>query len=290
MSKFKLSKIFTPKVLSGLAVVGTVATAILAAADGMSAKEHIDKAFAEYPEDREKTKLKVATYMVPRVGGYFVKSAVCAGGTIVLIVASGYMSGLTIATLTGTISYGITHRDKLETEIQKLPGGKEALKRVKNEIAKYNVEDKISKEKEKKNKKSNTCKFQSIEETGNGQMLFVDMYSGRVFRSNLDSVEYAQCKFNDMRDEGLPFGEEMTAPLSYNDLFDLYNLSHSHWGYQFGYRSVPINNPGAQRIEFENTIVKLKDMLETNSDIYGEDVCMISIVNGLYPETDWFDD
>lgn len=288
MSKFKLSKIFTPKVLSGLAVVGTVATAILAAADGMSAKEHIDKAFAEYPEDREKTKLKVATYMVPRVGGYFIRSVVCAGGTITLIVVSGYMSGLTIAALTGTVSYGITHRDMLEREVSKIPGGKEVVKRVKNEMAKIDVEKKIKEEKEKKNKKP--CKFQSIEETGNGNMLFVDTYSGRVFRSNLDSVEYAQCKFNDIRDEGLPFGEEMTAAMSYNELFDLYNLSHSHWGYQFGYKSVPINNPGAQRIEFENTIVKLKDMVDSNSDIYGEDVCMISIANGLYPETDWFDD
>lgn len=287
MSKVKLSKIFTPKVLSGLAIVGTVATAILAAADGMNAKEHIDKAFSEYPEDREKTNLKVATYMIPRVGGYFIKSSVCAGGTIALIVASGYLSGLTIATLTGTISYGLTHRDFLEKEASKLPGGKEAVRRAKEQMAKFSAEKKINEEKERKIKRH--CKFQSIEETGNGDTIFIDSYSGRVFRSSLDAVEYAQCRFNDIRDEGLPFGEEYTAPQSYNDLFDLYNITHSHWGYQFGYKSVPINNPGAQRIEFENTMVKLSDMQATNSDIYGEDVCMISIVNGLYPETDWFD-
>lgn len=287
----KFSKIFTPKVLSGLAVVGTVATAILAAADGMKAKEDISKAYAEYPEDRKKTRLAVSTYMVPRVGGHFIRSISCAGGTIALIVVSSYMSGLQIATLTGTISYLVMNRDKVEKEVSKVPGAKEAIAKAKEEIAKTTAEQKIKEEKQKSKSKL-LRRFTSVEETDNGDLLCVDLYSGRVFRSSLDAVEQAQCRFNDDREEGLPFGDEFGEDYilakSYNDLFDEYCLEHNHWGYMYGWKSVKKNSPKAKRIPFENTLIPYEKLVESGKDKYGEDVLMISIADPeLYPVEGW---
>ena len=167
---FDLKKVFSPKVLSALAVIGVVATAIVAAAEGISAEDKIREAKKSFPKDKEKTFLSVSAHMIPRVTPSFAKTIIVGGLTIVCIVTSSYLSGLQIAALTGTVTYVVAQRDAIEKEIVKLPGGKEALTKVKKEVAKATAERKI----EEDSKPKAPWKSQTIEDTGYGDDLMLD--------------------------------------------------------------------------------------------------------------------
>ena len=91
-----------------------------------------------------------------------------------------------IALMSGTIGYLAANRDKAEQFIAAngAPEVVEAYDEVKNSPV-----EKVS-------------KSLPIEETGNGDILFREMYTGRWFHSNVDAVEQAIVRFKDRFDNG----------------------------------------------------------------------------------------
>ena len=285
---FDLKKVFSPKVLSALAVIGVVATAIVAAADGISAEDKIREAKKSFPKDKEKTFLSVSAHMIPRVTPSFAKTIIVGGLTIVCIVASSYLSGLQIAALTGTVTYVVAQRDAIEKEIVKLPGGKEALTKVKKEVAKATAERKI----EEDSKPKAPWKSQTIEDTGYGDDLMLDEWSGRLYLSDHEIVEKQLAAFNRERDEGydIPFTDshEENIPLAspYNDIFIAQNLEPTGMGYQYGW---PANDDvyDHREIPFKIERYKLEDMDPVQQKRYGQDIYVVSIPPAYYPMECW---
>ncbi len=287
----KLRDIFTPKVLSGLAVVGVVGTAVLAAMEGMASKEKIQKIKDEMPEEKKESKLAVSSYYVPRVAGCFWKTIVVGGVTIACVVTSCYLSGLQLAAMAGTVSYLVSQRTVIEKEVSKIPGGKEALEKAKKEVAKMTV-DKKAEEDEHKSLLPIPWRGQSIESTGNGDDIFVDEWSGRVFYSSLEAVKKACDDINERREEGLdlPFSNnvEVNFPLAmpYNDILIAFGLEPSGMGHQFGY---PASDDWYEHraIPFEITKVEYGDLTPTQQRRYGKGIYVISIPDGFYPMESW---
>jgi len=113
-----------------------------------------------------------------------------------------------------------------------------------------NVEDKLGKEETKELQKKSIPKYtgQTIEETGYGDDIFIDCYSGRIFRSSIEAVCEAQDQLNKRIEEG--------KPTDYNDYFMLLGIETTDFGDLWGW---PTSKYGfdepVKRIEFENDYV-----------------------------------
>lgn len=284
----KLKDIFTPKMLSGLAVVGVVGTAVLAAVEAMSSKDEIVKIKDEIPEEKKDSKLAVSAHYIPRVAGYFKKTIVVGGVTIGCVVASCYLSGLQLAAMAGTVSYLVSQRTAIEKEVSKLPGGKEAIDKAKKEVAKLTAEKKLKEESEKRL----PWKHQSVEDTGNGDDIFVDEWSGRVFYSSVDAVLKGIDAINARRDEGLglPFTDDTDVnfpeAMPYNEIFIAWNLEPSGIGHQFGY---PASDDYYEHrdIPFEIHKLEYEEMDKTHQERYGRSIYTIYLPSSFYPMEAW---
>lgn len=282
-----LKKIFTPKVLTGVAVVGVVATAIFAAKETPKAKEN----WETEPEGpvAEKDALKVSAMKVASVAWDYKGTIVVAGITIGCIIGSHKLSMKEIAALTASCGYLAANRDMLEKEIRKLPGGEEALKHVKQEVLEKRAEEATDKEPIFKK----PWAYQSVEDTGNGDLLCMEAWSGRLFRSSLDAVEQAQARFNDMRDEDgfdcqVANGDYQSYPaaLSMNDLYDEYGIERTQLGHDFGWPADDDYYP-TRRIKFENTLIKLDELEPVSKSRYNEDILIIEIGTDYHPMLCW---
>lgn len=282
-----LKKIFTPKVLTGIAVVGVVAVAVMSAKETPNAM----KEWRYIPEEpvAEKDALKFCATKVARVAWEYKGTIIASGVTIVAIIGSHKLSMKQIAALTATCGYLASNRDMLEKEIRKLPGGEEVLKRVKKEVMEKHVEEATDKEPTFKK----PWHYQSVEETGNGDLLCMEAWSGRLFRSSLDAVEQAQARFNDMRDEDgfdcqLTNGDYASYPaaLSMNDLYAEYGLERTQLGHDFGWPADDDYYP-TRRIDFENTLIRVDELEPISKARYNEDILVIEIGEDYHPMLSW---
>lgn len=277
----KLNKIFNPKVLSALAVAGVVATAVMAALEGINGGDVIREAKKTAPKEGV---WAISKHYIPRVTKSFWKTIIVGGVTMACIVTSCYLSGLQIVALSGTIAGLIGQRDAVEKEIVKLPGGKEALTKVKTEFAKATAEKKLS----ENPKPFSIWKYQTIEETGHGDEIFIDEWSGRVFKSSVEHVQAGIDKVNDERDEGmeLPFsdGKDVNFPIAtaYNDFYNAWDIEPTGLGATFGY---PASDDwyNSRRIDFKIITLDQKDMDPVMWERYGQRIHLISLNPDYYP-------
>lgn len=290
MINFK--KFITPKLFTGLAVIGVGVTVYFAVKetkeDDRVRLEETGEEQSEEVEDQNSEK------NLEQMAGKVVKTACRYKGTILssiatisFILASHKLSAKEIAALTATCGYLATNRDKLETEIRKLPGGEEALKAVKAEMAAKKAEEAAEKEEPKK-----VWRYQCVEDTGNGSLLCLEGWSGRLFRSSLDAVEQAQARFNDYRDESYniqaPNGdtESFPAALSMNELFDEYGMERTQLGHEFGWPADDDYYP-TRRIKFMNTLITLDKLDPVTRARYNEDLLVIEFEEGYQPMQCW---
>lgn len=291
--KIDIKKIFTPKLFTGLAVVGVGVTVFLAVKETRKVvqEESVPEAIAEVVDDVKD--IKPSLNKIADVAWHYKGTIISSAATILCIMASHKLSTKEIAALTATCGYLAANRDALEKEIVKLPGGKEALERVRKEIAEKGAQKALdNEEKEPKSK----WKYQSVEDTGNGNLLCYDCWSGRYFRSSLDAVEQAQARFNDMRDsDGFSIQErngdisEYPAALSVNELFDEYGLERTQLGLQYGWPADDEEYYTHRRIEFVNTLIALDKLDPATRTRYNEDLLVIEYGEGSYPMECWME-
>ena len=101
--------------------------------------------------------------------------------TIGSIIASNHISSTEIAGLAGTTAYLISNRKKLEGKLRETIGN-EAVDEVKQGVERHFAENAMK-------------RHQTIEETGTGNLLCIEGYSGRVFRASKEHVDDAIKKF-----------------------------------------------------------------------------------------------
>lgn len=291
MQKLKIDRILTAKILTGAACVGVIVTGYFAIKRGEKVMKKVEetKAELEAEENKDKSKLEVSARYISRVAPVIAPVAVAGGITEACIIGAQILSLKEIAALTGTISYLVANRKALEEAICELPGGKEALEKAKAKVAKMTAEKKIE-EAEKKPK--TPWKHQNIEETGLGNELCLEEWSGRLFRCSPEKVQKAWDDFNDMRDEGmdLPFTDngDMNLPVcsSYNDIYTSINLEPTLLWHMYGYPSTDDYYP-SRRIPMTIKKIKLEDMDELRKAKYGEDLYVISYPDEYSPMLAW---
>ena len=293
MINFK--KFLTPKLFTGLAVLGVGATvyfAVKEAKDAVHKEEHVEETGPEEQdavEGKDRTeRIKEGASKVAEAVWTYKFTASSAILTVAFILASHRLSAKELAALTATCGYLATNRDKLESELRKLPGGEEALKRVKEEMAVKKAEEAAEKEEPKKK----AWRYQCVEDTGNGDLLCLEGWSGRLFRSSLDAVEQAQARFNDYRDVSFDIQdrngdiESFPAALSVNELFDEYGIERTQLGWEFGWPADDEYYP-TRRVKFINTLIALDKLDPATKARYNEDLLVIEFEDGYQPMQCW---
>lgn len=183
----------------------------------------------------------------------YIPAAISTGVTLACIIGSQVISRKQIIGLMGTVGALTASRNQLEEAIREKYGD-DALKELKKRMTM-----KQSDPEEK------TVFVRVIaEETGNGDLLCYEGYSGRWFRSSREAVEEAEKTYNHELKEN--------HYSSFNDLYDLFGIEESHFGNEYGYVDTEHESIVDERgVIFENTLVRAADSGK------GEDVLYIDI-------------
>lgn len=208
-----------PKILTGIAVGGTVVTAVLAAKETMIAQEVVDAYKTENPDATKKDIFKKAAPV-------YLPSVISGVATIGCIIGAQVLNGNHIALLEGacsTASIVATERHK-------------ALESVLGAAKSKEVREAEALE------KARTTQFKESEVfcTGDGTALFMEPWTRRFFRSCYNAIEKAkfdtleeikgrsEVTMNDFffnlhippADAGKPFGWNEEHPIDFHILYD----------------------------------------------------------------------
>jgi len=192
----KLKDLLNAKLLTGVAVLGVGATIFFAVRE-------TKKAVAAEPMPKDQPVYKTAYKFAWMYKGTILSAAVTVGS----IIGAQKLNEKQIAMMSATIGYLAANRDKAEQWIEN--GNPPLYDDVKNPPV-----EKIT-------------KSLPIEETGNGNILFRETYTGRWFHSNLDAVEQGILQFKDRFDNG--------ATLSLNDFYSHLALIGTMFGVTVGW-------------------------------------------------------
>lgn len=234
-------------ILTGAAIFGVIATAgtvgwgTLKANDILkSSRSSVSKIKSAYP--------------------YYIPAAVCGAGTVAAIVANSYLNYKEIAAISATAAYAFKNRKILGDKIREIVPEKE-LKKVKEALALKTARE------------DPPFNLECVELTGNGDLLCIEGYSGRWFRSSEEAVAKAEEQFNELFNTN--------EYVSLNDFYRLLGIEETHFGYQFGWAKSP--DYYDSDIEFENTLIdNYEDGMGRRR---GEPVLVIDIYD--YPMECW---
>ena len=190
----------SPAILSGFAVAGTLASVIFAVkatpkacraieAERMSREEDVRKnlegneyAMEKFAEGKVYIP-EVTNWEIVKISWkYYIPTALSTAGAIVCIVGAQKINGNRLSALATALSISETARQELEGKVtDKLSAGK--LERFKDEIASDSLRD---------------IPYDDavIYNTGYGDTLFKDYWSGRLFKCSIDKLKEARNDLN----------------------------------------------------------------------------------------------
>ena len=212
----------------GLTIVGVA---------GVGLTSYLSVKCSKKADQETETKRKVLAY-VPAIA-----SGIITCGSIV---ASHHISTKEIVALTATCGYLASYRDKIENKVKER-FGEDTLHDLRQQTA-------IEMTKEKKfpaNEEHHRAI--SIEDSGHGNVHFVEYYLGREFYSSLEAVEKAEKELNYRFHNG--------QYVCMNDFYELLGIRKSRAGWEFGwpanddYIDYNLENP----IQFENILGEDED-------------------------------
>ena len=261
-------------VLTAVSVVGATAsvvvTAIMApkASEVIKAKKlEISMSKPEYdkvPVDRHGYPTKMLTTadkleLVKTAAPYCIPSLLLYTLTITSIIINHKINAKELLALSATTTYLAANRDNLRTFIETNP----KLKKEADKYKSYFLPPK------------NGC--WTIEDTGNGDQLCFEAYTGRIFRSSVDAVTDAQDKLIAQyidEESGGQFGYA-----SFNDYLNYLGLKGTQFGHEHGwvnsedwyYRNEPIG--------FSNEMIAA----DAPGNEFGEPVYCMMIEEGWQP-------
>ena len=237
-------------ILATLGCVGVVGTAVVASID--SKKWEKTKAIATIRKDKVKTALMC-----------YLPTGLISLATCGCIVMANHISKVEIAGLVGTVAYLTTNRKQIESKLKETVG-EETFDKIKTEIA-------------QKNARHELMHHQTIEETGFGDVLCIEGYSGRLFRSSMEHVDEAIMKFKDYY--------KNNYCCCMNDFYHFLGIEETHFGWQYGF----VNNEkwfyDEEGLQIVATLCPLDK--QQNPEPYHEDLYVIDFDPGSYPMECW---
>ena len=241
-------KIQKQDIFTILGCVGVVGTAVVAS---------IDTAKCE--------KVKKATFKEKLKANWkhYIPTGIVAIATCGCIIMSNHISHAEIAGLLGTAAYLTANRKQLEKKLKDAVG-EETFDKIKSEI-------------EQKQANRELIHHQTIEETGYGNVLCIEGYSGRLFRSSMEHVDEAIMKFKDY------FRGNYCC--SMNDFYRFLGIEETLFGWQYGY----VNNEewfyDEEGLDIKAHLIPVNE--QVNPDPYNEDIYVIDFDPGSYPMECW---
>lgn len=205
-----------PCVLSGFAIFGVVATAYTAFKAAPEVKSAIDdkkrdKSDAEETKEVTLTPFETAVAVVP----YIWKPVACGAFTVGCIVGAQVLNVQRLTMLAGAYKLSETKLKEYEEKAKEFLGEKKAGE----------LHDAVAKETRDIPLTENT----DILNTGKGDLLCFDTFSGRYFRSSVEAIREAESKLNKVLISG--------DFVQLNDLYDELRLPHIKMGTDFGWEA-----------------------------------------------------
>lgn len=175
----------------------------------------------KYEEKKEENGKKALLYLIPGLAA--------AVGSMISIAVNKKITGKEIAVLTGSCAYLVHERDKFKEVMKEKLVNEAGMNEEK-------AEETIQEATEEVHKRMaaeivhNDEKFSIpyAEESGHGDTLCIDGWSGRVFKASKEWVESAIAKFK-------AFYEVDHSCVCLNDLYELLNILPTHMGWRWGY-------------------------------------------------------
>lgn len=209
--------IVTPKLLSGLAVVGVLVTIFVVAKETPKANKAYKDEFNEEDYPSEERTLKVSARKIARVAWQYKGTILAGSATIGFIIGAQKLNDKELVAAAATIGYLATNRDRAEKWI---------ADEVNEDAYPNYFHEKVYMEDLDFSPDKNSLKLLPIEDTGNGHDLFRETYTGRWFWSNPDAVYQAARRVEDRLDQG--------ELLSYNDVYNEFGLLSTIHGKTIG--------------------------------------------------------
>lgn len=231
MDKRKLGLIFT-----GVAMCGTVVTNVVTGMRTLKYKQILDECEGNKPKAFMKT---------------YWPSMVLGAATMTSMALAEKANLAEIGVLTGACGYLASKAKGLENAVKECLDD-ERQAEVREETVRYVK-----------------LPGPSVEETGRGDVLCLEDYSGRWFRSSEEAVRRAALEFKKMHDDGLY--------VCFNDLYTLLGIVETKFGYDYGF---PANSDYCD----EQLIIDI-DYYEGVTDRFGEPVLVLTIQS--FPMENW---
>lgn len=239
----------------------------------------------KYKEKKEKKGRKALLYLLPGIGA--------AVGTIVSIAVNGHVTSKEIAALTGSCAFLVAEKDKFKDVMKERmvhdgytpEEAKETIDAVQEEAHVRTVAEIIH--------KGEKFIIPAVEETGHGNLLCIDTWSGRAFRASKEWVDDAIRSLNVMYktpiilNEGNINEQTIAASVGMCDLFKLLNIYVTTMSGEYGW-------PGDQEILDEYGPMEIPDLgistvLIQNPKGYNEPVLFIEYTYGNYPMDSYYE-
>lgn len=168
----------SPTILASLAIVGVAATVYVTSKTSVKANKELEK--LEYESEEKPTKLEKAKAVAP----IFIPTFAVSAGTIVCIAGSHYISLKRLAAVAAAYSATESKLKEFKKKAEEIVG--------KNKTTK--IEDEIAKDKVHMVEPTESNVYIS----GKGNTLCYDEWSGRYFKSDIESIRKAQNDLNAM--------------------------------------------------------------------------------------------
>ena len=223
------------------AVAGVVGTAYFAIKRGEQICKTIDEIKAEAKKLESGKKAGHYISSVPKLARPMLPVVTCAAGSIACMVISERISYKQIAALTATCVYLSKNRDFLQNKLKEVVG-EEKLEDIKKEFT---------------TQEAPKLYFgPSVEETGHGDLLCYEGYSGRWFRSSKEAVLEAQAQLQDA------FTNDIYCCM--NDYYNFLGMTMTQFGHELGW----VNNKDwyGPELHFTNTLLEANEWADWGPD------------------------
>lgn len=266
-------------VVSIAGVVASVAvTAVMApkASEAIKAKKqeitgaHVDH--DEYEKVDNGLKIKYTTAdnleLVKTAAPYYIPSLLLTVLTIGSIVVNHKINSKALLGLSATTSYLVANRNDLKRFIHDNP----KAKKLADEAKSYFLPA--------------PKKGQTIEETGKGDVLCIEAFSGRIFRSSPEAVIEAQSQLIDQLLEDSKLGDAVVhGSACMNDYYRYLGIEESQFGWEYGWVNDEDWFYKNEPIQFSNELISA----DAPGNQYGEPVYVTEIEEDWFPIQCWYE-
>lgn len=267
----KISKQTVLTIFSVAGVAASVAvTAVMApkADRAIKAKKleiaQTKEGYSEVEKDRHGYPIKMKSTadkleLVKTAAPYYIPITFLSILTICCIIANHKINSKALLGLSATTGYLVTNRDNLRRFIESNPKLKDEAEKCKS----YFLPPKDG--------------FCTIEETGEGDLLCFEAYTGRIFRSSKEAVTQAEDKLIEQyldEEDGGEFGYA-----SYNDFYHYLKIREDQFGHEYGWANNEDWFERNEPIKFRNELVAA----DAPGNDFGEPVYMIMLEDGWQP-------